>query len=316
MRGSRDISRGFIFNALVNMDTLFDLRAALQGAPICTVSGRRAVLCYVVPVVQGYEVTHPVIAMSFTDKESEGDHGLGMVHCYTVTGELEQGVSHVLDLRMADADYAARLDCGEYTPVRMQPFYYWHELQLDPAMLRAARKYGYTGQPYPSALAAWLRDKYGMFVVVTPDAYTTGVNWEVQVLSYNPEDSTCWDADMSSGVFGDNAEFATYEQAFLFGLSHAFRLLSAYRKVCMLPFDYNKALQGATLCTRDGRAVRVLSLTSRLLGADGVPTPIVVEEESADGSSDWDLFVYPESGRLRDWEETPYDLQLLVSAGE
>lgn len=155
-----------------------------------------------------------------------------------------------------------------------------------------------------------------MFVVVTPDAYTTGVNWEVQVLCYNPEDSTCWDADMSSGVFGDNAEFATYEQALLFGLSHAFRLLSAHRKVCMLPFDYNKALQGAALCTRDGRAVRVLSLTSRLLGADGVPTPIVVEEESADGSSDWDLFVYPESGRLRDWEETPYDLQLLVSAGE
>lgn len=60
----------------------------------------------------------------------------------------------------------------------------------------------------------------------------------------------------------------------------------------------------------------VLSLTSRLLGADGVPTPIVVEEESADESSGWDLFVYPESGRLRDWEETSYDLQLLVSAGE
>lgn len=231
MRGSRDISRGFILNALVNMDTLFDLRAALQGAPICTVSGRRAVLCYVVQDVQGYEVTHPVIAMSFTDKESEGDHGLGMVHCYTVTGELEQGVSHALDLRMVDADYATRLACGEYTPVRMQPFYYGHELQLDSAMLRAARKYGYTGQPYPSALAAWLRDKYGMFIVVTPDAYTTGVNWEVQVLSYNPEDPTCWDADMSSGVFGDNAEFATYEQALLFGLSHAFRLLSAHRKV-------------------------------------------------------------------------------------
>ena len=105
-----------------------------------------------------------------------------------------------------------------------------NELQLDPAMLRAARKYGYTGQPYPSALAAWLRDKYGMFVVVTPDAYTTGVNWEVQVLSYNPEDPTCWDADMSSGVFGDNAEFATYEQALLFGLSHAFKLLSVHRK--------------------------------------------------------------------------------------
>lgn len=79
MCGSRDISRGFILNALVNMDTLFDLRAALQGAPICTVSGRRAMLCYVVPVVQGYEVTHPVIAMSFTDKESEGDHGLGLI---------------------------------------------------------------------------------------------------------------------------------------------------------------------------------------------------------------------------------------------
>ena len=123
-------------------------------------------LCYVVPVVQGYEVTHPVIAMSFTDKESEGDHGLGMVHCYTVTGELEEGVSHALDLRMVDADYAARLDCGEYPPVRMQSFYYWYELQLDPAMLRAARKYGYAGQPYPSALAAWLRDKYGVFVVV------------------------------------------------------------------------------------------------------------------------------------------------------
>lgn len=60
----------------------------------------------------------------------------------------------------------------------------------------------------------------------------------------------------------------------------------------------------------------MLSLPSRLLGADGEPTPIVVEEESADGSGDWDLFVYPESGRFRDGEEAPYDLRLLVSAGE
>lgn len=81
-----------------------------------------------------------------------------------------------------------------------------------------------------------------------------------------------------------------------------------------------------TLLERNGQEV-VLADCRRLwywdgaasisqLAVDGVPTPIVVEEESADGSSDWDLFVYPESGHLRDWEETPYDLQLLVSAGE
>lgn len=68
----------------------------------------------------------------------------------------------------------------------------------------------------------WLREKYNCYVQVTHEAYKTGVNNLVQVLFYEPNDDDCW-SNESTGMYGDNAEFKTYEEALNFGILEALK---------------------------------------------------------------------------------------------
>lgn len=79
---------------------------------------------------------------------------------------------------------------------------------------------GYKGPHTQSEVQEWLRKKHDCFVVVTPEAYDDGVNWNVQVLFYDATEDGCW-ARNSTGMFGDNGEFPTYEDALEFGLKIA-----------------------------------------------------------------------------------------------
>lgn len=68
----------------------------------------------------------------------------------------------------------------------------------------------------------WLREKHNCYIQVTHEAYKTGVNNLVQVLFYEPNDNDCW-SNKSTGVYGDNAEFDTYEDALNFGILEALK---------------------------------------------------------------------------------------------
>lgn len=68
----------------------------------------------------------------------------------------------------------------------------------------------------------WLREKHNCYVQITYEAYKTGVNNLVQVLFYEPNDNDCW-SNKSTGVYGDNAEFDTYEDALNFGILEALK---------------------------------------------------------------------------------------------
>lgn len=65
-----------------------------------------------------------------------------------------------------------------------------------------------------------LREKYKIFVIVTVEAHYKGINYNVQVFEYEKNPIDCW-SDNTTGMFGDNGEFKTYEEALIFGINIA-----------------------------------------------------------------------------------------------
>jgi hypothetical protein len=78
--------------------------------------------------------------------------------------------------------------------------------------------------PTQSLLQKWLREEHNCYIEITYDFYTTGVNFNYQVWFYSPIDIECV-SDKSTGMYGDNAEYQTYEQALEYGLKHALKLI-------------------------------------------------------------------------------------------
>lgn len=68
----------------------------------------------------------------------------------------------------------------------------------------------------------YLREKHNCYIQITYEAYKTRVNYLVQVLFYEPNDDDCW-SNESTGMYGDNAEFKTYEEALNFGILEALK---------------------------------------------------------------------------------------------
>lgn len=76
-----------------------------------------------------------------------------------------------------------------------------------------------------------LREEYDLYVIVTVEAYRTGINYLVQVFEYdkNAVDYDCW-SNNSTGMYGDNSEFDTYEDALEFGIELANKILEKRKK--------------------------------------------------------------------------------------
>jgi hypothetical protein len=68
----------------------------------------------------------------------------------------------------------------------------------------------------------WLREKHNIFVICTQEFYSDGINYLVQVFKYTPEKERCYEGTM---LYGDNAEFKTYEYSLEFGLKLALELI-------------------------------------------------------------------------------------------
>lgn len=78
--------------------------------------------------------------------------------------------------------------------------------------------------PTQALAARWLREVHDIHVVITEEAYVNGINYLWQVFVYNPTTSDCWD-DKSTGLYGDNGEYKTYEGALEAGLREAIKLI-------------------------------------------------------------------------------------------
>lgn len=84
--------------------------------------------------------------------------------------------------------------------------------------------HGYISRPTQALASRWLREVHGIHVVITEEAYTNGINYLWQVLIYNPLSVDCWD-NKSTGMYGDNGEYKTYEEALEAGLKYVLELI-------------------------------------------------------------------------------------------
>jgi hypothetical protein len=78
--------------------------------------------------------------------------------------------------------------------------------------------------PTQSLLQKWLREKHNCYIQISEDFYKNGINHLVQVLFYDKKGSNGYDYicdKKSTGMWGDNHEFPTYEEALEFGLQKA-----------------------------------------------------------------------------------------------
>ena len=92
--------------------------------------------------------------------------------------------------------------------------------------LRDRQDYPYDNQTLlvtQSLLQKWLREKHNLYICISAEFYKTGINHTLQILCYNPNltESDYYDNDKCTGMYGDNAEFETYEDALEFGLQKA-----------------------------------------------------------------------------------------------
>ncbi len=80
-----------------------------------------------------------------------------------------------------------------------------------------------------SLLQKWLRENFKLQVEVTGEAFQNGYNWNVRVIDLGFDNSnTEYYKEFgvrTTGLYGDNGEYKTYEDALEFGLQLALKLI-------------------------------------------------------------------------------------------
>ena len=61
----------------------------------------------------------------------------------------------------------------------------------------------------------------GTYICIHPEAYSDGVNFLVQILTPDSNSPTLYNEKLSTGAWGDNGEFKTWDEAMKFGLGKA-----------------------------------------------------------------------------------------------
>lgn len=72
-------------------------------------------------------------------------------------------------------------------------------------------------------LQKWLRKKHNLHIEITVDFYIDGINYNYQILEHISNEPGCH--GRSTGKYGDNGEFNTYEKALEKGLQQALKLI-------------------------------------------------------------------------------------------
>ena len=68
--------------------------------------------------------------------------------------------------------------------------------------------------PTQSLLQRWLRETHNIFIEITYEFYPDGINYNFQVLTYDSKEKIDYiNNDKSTGIYGDNGEYNTYELA-------------------------------------------------------------------------------------------------------
>lgn len=79
--------------------------------------------------------------------------------------------------------------------------------------------------PTQSLLQKWLREVHQAHIDIIPEFYHTGINYNWCVRFYSVMEADCMDS-RSTGLYGDNGEYPTYELALEAGLQKALKLIT------------------------------------------------------------------------------------------
>ena len=84
------------------------------------------------------------------------------------------------------------------------------------------------GLPTYAQVFRWFREKHGLYHHILPEFYTTGINFNWQIFWYLPKEE--WTKDLISdgtGLYGDNNEYPTQEDAELACLKQLIEIIDA-----------------------------------------------------------------------------------------
>lgn len=70
----------------------------------------------------------------------------------------------------------------------------------------------------------------GIYICIRPEAYKNGVNFLVQILTPDLNSPTLYNEKLSTGAWGDNREFDSWDKAMEFGLEKANELYEQFSK--------------------------------------------------------------------------------------
>ena len=86
--------------------------------------------------------------------------------------------------------------------------------------------------PTQQSVQKFLRNYYDCYVTVTEEPFIDGINHLVQIFFFDRNNGD-W-SDLSTGQYGDNAEFDSYEEALEFGLQKAIEiiLMEKINRIC------------------------------------------------------------------------------------
>ena len=76
-------------------------------------------------------------------------------------------------------------------------------------------------RPTQTMLRNWLREVHNLHVVITPEFYRDGINYNYQVLEYDPKGKDGCVGERSSMMYGDNHEYPQEHLAIEAGIHHA-----------------------------------------------------------------------------------------------
>jgi hypothetical protein len=79
--------------------------------------------------------------------------------------------------------------------------------------------------PTQGHLQRHLREEHNCLIVITPEIYDDGINWNWQLFFYKTEPIFTYDNDRSTMMYGDNGEHDTYEDALEVALQKAMNII-------------------------------------------------------------------------------------------
>lgn len=92
-------------------------------------------------------------------------------------------------------------------------------------MIHTEEEFDLTDEAFLIRCQRMLRERYDLHIIITPDFYKDGINYNWQILEYNPNaDNDDYYGKNTTGQYGDNGEYDTYGKALEAALKRGWKI--------------------------------------------------------------------------------------------